>query len=228
MADSMESRKDANVEGAELGVILFDGYANVDVFGPVETIGLFSFVNPKHGYKIKWYSLKGGPITNLQNAKIETEKFETIGKTNKQPEVILIPGGLGADIEVENEDFIRELKRISDGTKFTLGVCNGQQLLAKAGILDGKKATTNKMAFSRVAKYGPNVEWVKEARWVRDGKLFTSSGMSAGIDMALGFVKEIHDAQQAADVAKFLEYVWADDRENDPFFKYLDQWPIDN
>ncbi len=96
-------------------------------------------------------------------------------------------------------------------------VCTGAALLAKAGLLDGRRATTNKRSFKWVADQGPKVAWVKEARWVDDGKFSTSSGVSAGIDMALSVIARIADAETAARIAVQMEYEWHRDAGWDPF-----------
>jgi len=72
---------------------------------------------------------------------------------------------------------------------YVLTVCTGSILLAKTGFLNGKQATSNKRLFS-FTKRIPGVNWIKKSRWVQDGSVYTSSGVSAGIDMALGFVSD--------------------------------------
>ena len=90
-------------------------------------------------------------------------------------------------------------------------------LLAKAGLLDGLQATTNKAAFDWVAGQGPNVKWVKKARWVRDGAYFTSSGVSAGMDMSLAAIAHLLGKETAEQVAIWAEYDWHQDPDWDPF-----------
>ena len=85
-------------------------------------------------------------------------------------------------------------------------------------MLDGKRATTNKMAFQKIAAQGPKVDWVKQARWVEDGKFLTSSGVSAGIDMSLpGSIARMHGQETAEKVALWAEYDWHQDANWDPF-----------
>lgn len=98
-------------------------------------------------------------------------------------------------------------------------VCTGTSLLARTGLLDGKNATTNKIAFDWVMTNGKDVLWNKKARWVADGKYYTSSGVTAGMDMTLGFLAERHGIDLALRVATEIEYVWIQDKNNDPFFK---------
>ena len=83
--------------------------------------------------------------------------------------------------------------------------------------LDGRRATTNKRAFDWVATMGPATDWQASARWVEDGKFFTSSGISAGIDMALGIISQLHGAEAATEAANRAEYIANSDPDNDPF-----------
>lgn len=82
-----------------------------------------------------------------------------------------------------------------------MSVCTGSALLAKTGMLDGKDATTNKRAYNWVIQQNSNIKWIKEARWVQDGNIYTSSGVSAGIDMALGFVADNFGIEKAEEIA---------------------------
>ena len=98
-----------------------------------------------------------------------------------------------------------------------LSVCTGSALLAKCGALDGIRATSNKRAFDWVKTTSQKTLWVKKARWVVAGKIYTSSGVSAGMDMALGFVSDILGKNKANEIARRIEYVWNDNPEKDEF-----------
>ena len=91
--------------------------------------------------------------------------------------------------------------------------------MARAGLLDGRRATTNKASFAWVVGQGPKVDWVKEARWVTDGPYSTSSGVSAGIDMTLAVISQLELPQVADDIAIRMEYEWHRDSTWDPFAK---------
>ena len=93
----------------------------------------------------------------------------------------------------------------------------GAALLARAGVLDDRRATTNKLAFDWVVSQGPRVTWVRKARWVEDGKFVTSSGVSAGIDMALAVVAKTVDAGTASQAARVMEYTRHTNPDDDPF-----------
>jgi len=94
----------------------------------------------------------------------------------------------------------------------------GSALLAKTGLLDGRKATSNKRAFAWAITNGENVNWVKKSRWTVDDKYYTSSGVSAGMDMTLGFLTDLHGIAFAREVGFQIEYNWIEDKDNDSFF----------
>ena len=98
-------------------------------------------------------------------------------------------------------------------------VCTGSAILAKAGLLNGRQATTNKAAYEWVRTQGPDVFWQPHARWVEDGNYFTSSGVSAGIDMSLVVISRLFGEEKAEAIAVSAEYEWHRDPDWDPFAK---------
>ena len=191
-------------------IILFDDFETLDVFGPVEVLGRLPQV-----YKLGFYSMHGGVIKSRQNTEIQTLSFEQID-TEKEY-VVLLPGGQGTRPLVNEAEYIAKIKRIAEKAKYVLTVCTGSAVLAKTGLLKGKNATSNKIAFDWVTTNDTEVNWVRKARWVNDGKYYSSSGVSAGIDMTLGFIADIHGKEVSADIARNIEYIWNEDRDNDPF-----------
>ena len=132
-------------------------------------------------------------------------------------DILLIPGGDSA-LEIRNRSQTLEwLRNASSQAEHVLTVCTGSILLAMTGQLDGRKATTNKQDFRDTIHFGPKVQWIEKARWVQDGKFFTSSGVSAGMDMALGFAEHLLGRQAAETMAEGVEYEWHDDPDWDPF-----------
>jgi transcriptional regulator GlxA family with amidase domain len=101
--------------------------------------------------------------------------------------------------------------------KYLLSVCTGSALLAKAGVLDGRKATSNKAAFTWASSMGPKVDWVTHARWVEDGNIWTSSGVSAGMDMMFNFTERIYGLEMANHTANSMEHIVVKDSKVDPF-----------
>ncbi|EIN04967.1 class I glutamine amidotransferase-like protein [Punctularia strigosozonata HHB-11173 SS5] len=139
-----------------------------------------------------------------------------LGSDGKQYDIIVIPAGsswIGAQ-EQEAVDFITKQ---GAKAKYVLSVCLGSGILAASGLLDGKRATSNKMFFKEVAGVFPKVNWVPKARWVVDGKFWTGSGVTAGFDMAYAFASELLGKEWADKLAAFIEYKPATDPEDDEF-----------
>jgi putative intracellular protease/amidase len=193
----------------EVAVLLFDDFETLDVFGPVEIFGRLVDL-----YSIKFYSLNGGQVKNRHGVSILSEKLEAL---NTNVEIFLIPGGLGTRKGVDNKLLIDKIKEIANFSKYVLTVCTGSALLARTGLLDNKNATSNKRAFAWVMTNGATVIWNKKARWTVDEKFYTSSGVSAGMDMALGFLSDRHGIEFARKVAFEIEFNWTEDKNNDTF-----------
>lgn len=191
-----------------INVILFDDFTALDVFGAVEV-----FSRLKDEYEINYFSINGGFVKNSINAQISSQKFSEI----KSHDILLIPGGFGTRNLVGDEEFIENLKELANKSEFVLTVCTGSVLLAKTGLLNGLSATSNKSSWQWVVAQSSKVNWIKKARWTTDGKFYASSGVAAGIDMALAFVADIHGRDRACEIAKAMEYVWKEDKNDDLF-----------
>ncbi|KAF2800710.1 DJ-1/PfpI family protein [Melanomma pulvis-pyrius CBS 109.77] len=130
-------------------------------------------------------------------------------------EVLIVPGGGGTRQPLLEEiDFV---KAMYPKVKYILTVCTGATIAARGGVLDGRRATTNKMAWKWATSTGPNVTWVGHARWVDDGNIWTSSGVSAGSDMAYAWVASVYGEEVADYLSKAAEYNRWLDANNDPF-----------
>lgn len=191
-----------------IAVVLYDRFETLDVFGPVQMWGRL----PNH--KVVFVAEKAGPVHSSQGPEaVATYSFDDA----PQFDIVMVPGGGGARQEVDNPRILDFIRKQDKGTELTLSVCTGAALLAKAGLLDDRRATTNKLAWTWATGQSDKVEWVGHARWVEDGKYITSSGVSAGTDMALAVVEKIYGREAAERRAKGAEYVWSDDPNNDPF-----------
>ncbi|KAF1929271.1 class I glutamine amidotransferase-like protein [Didymella exigua CBS 183.55] len=138
----------------------------------------------------------------------------------KDIEVLLVPGGGGTRQNMTEE--IAFVKAIYPKLKYIISICTGATLLSRAGLLDGRKATTNKRAWAWATSTGPNVTWVPSARWVEDGNIFTSSGISAGIDVTIAWVGRVYGEEVADYLANSMEYERWTDPHKDPFAKVWD------
>lgn len=187
--------------------LFFEDFETLDVFGPVEVLSRIDNV------KLHYISISGGLIRSKQGYYIQTESITEIAPNS----ILVVPGGQGTRSLVSDELFITTLRNLCNRAKNVLSICTGSALLAKSGVLDNRKATSNKKAFEWVQTTSSNINWIRNARWVIDGKYYTSSGVSAGMDMALGFVSDLYGNDKAKQIAKDIEYVWNSNSNMDCF-----------
>ncbi len=201
--------------GRTLGAVFYEGFELLDVYGPLE---MFGSVGAQ--LRIVTVAERTGPVASFQGPRTVAEfDFASAPKLD----LILLPGGFGTMRELENPAMIDFLRRRSASAEVTMSVCTGSAILARAGLLDGRRATSNKQFFDLARSQGPAVNWVEEARWVEDGPFATSSGVSAGTDMALAVIARLYGRSAAQQIADWTEYEWQSDPSRDAFVRFLNQ-----
>ncbi len=198
-----------------LGAVLYNDFELLDAYGPLEMFGCLGEL-----VECVVVAEQKGPVNSSGGPKTLAEY-----DFNDAPELdlILLPGGIGTIAELENESMLGFLGERCPASEITMSVCSGSALLAKAGLLDGLPATSNKMYFSLASSQSDAVDWKEAARWVDAGQYVTSSGVSAGTDMALAVIARLFGMDAARTVARFTEYQWHTDADEDPFKAYLNQ-----
>lgn len=192
-----------------VATLLFEGFELLDVFGPLEMFGILA-----DDYRLILIAERAGPVASRQGP----QAVATSALADASPcDILLVPGGLGTRRQVENTALIGWLRQAAETVPLVATVCTGSALLARTGVLDGRRATTNKKAFDWVSSQGPQVDWQRRARWVVDGKFYTSSGVSAGMDMALALIAALDGREKAQATADHAEYRWNSDSADDPF-----------
>jgi putative intracellular protease/amidase len=132
-------------------------------------------------------------------------------------DLLLVPGGFGS-WELGSEPWIEEfIRERFDDTDYIASICTGSMSLAKAGVLEGKRATTNKWAWAWVVQHGVNVTWVPSARWTQDGKVWTSSGVAAGMDMTYALLSWMYGSGKVNDTMNSIELAPHTDEHWDPY-----------
>ena len=194
-----------------LGVLVFPGFQTLDLFGPLEMLG-----DLDGRIEITIVAESFEPVPSVHGQRLLADKTVSDG-TNY--DLLFIPGGNSALEVAKNRVVTDWIIATARQAELVMTVCTGSVLLATTGLLDGHKATTNKQDFKTTVSLGPKVEWMRQARWVEDGKYFTSSGVSAGMDMVLAAIAHLFGKQVAEDVALGTEYDWHDDASWDPFAK---------
>jgi len=208
-----------------LGVVLYPGFELLDVFGPLEmfnSVGrdrLITHIVAQRAGPVAAGTVADGHIGPRVVAEFAFDDAPVL-------DLLLIPGGIGTFPELDNAALMTFLRKRSPEAQITMSVCTGSALLAKAGVLDGHRATSNKQVFSLAAAQSNAVEWIAAARWVDDGAVVTSSGVSAGMDMALAVIARLFGTAAAEAIAVGSEYTWHRDADVDPFVEHLNKMSI--
>jgi len=200
------------------GMMLFEGFELLDAFGPLEAFGMLANMGQ---CRVLTVAERAGAVTSAQGPRVIADfGFTESGFGDCPPiDILMVPGGIGTRHEITNHAALEWLIAYAQKAEIVASVCTGSAMLAQTGLLDGRRATSNKLVFKWVMEQWPKVKWVHEARWVDDGKFSTSSGVSAGIDMALAIVARITDLKTAEQIAIRMEYEWHRDAGWDPFAK---------
>lgn len=180
--------------------VLFEGAEELDFVGPWEVFTMAAMVVPG---EITAFTVaeNAGLVKCAKGLQVVADyDFETCPKA----EIVLVPGGTATREEVNNEKMTAFLARMDQQAEYTTSVCTGSLLLARAGVLKGLRATTHWAAIPELRATG--TETVDDSRFVDNGRVITSSGVSAGIDMALHVVGKLWGPNVAMTTQKYMEY----------------------
>jgi transcriptional regulator GlxA family with amidase domain len=150
--------------------------------------------------------------SNFEQLVLPTHTFETAPPLD----VLLVPGGQGTR-SPEVNGVIEFIGKTYPTLQYLITICTGSGLAARAGLLDGKRATTNKFSWDATVALRPEVNWVHKARWVQDGNIWTSSGISAGIDVTFAWIEAVYGHEVAQTIADRMEYTRVTDSSQDSF-----------
>lgn len=192
-----------------VSIVLFDGFELLDVFGPVE---LFSVLPDE--FDVVFLGPTTRPIASSQGVTVNaTRTYDDASPAD----IMLIPGGIGTRPLVSDNDFLDWLRQYASQCRLVTSVCTGSAVLAAAGLLDGYKATSNKLAFGWAQEQGNTVNWLPRARWVQDRDRWTSSGVAAGMDMTAALIGSLCGAETAQRAADVIELEIQTDPTHDRF-----------
>ena len=192
-----------------VGILIFDDVEVLDFAGPFE---VFSRTRMRPGVESR-RSSEGAPFNVYSVARIKEPVIATGGLeiqprydfTNCPPvDLLVVPGGWGTRRLLDNDDTLSWIRKVAEGGARITSVCTGSLLLAKAGLLKNKAATTHWGALETLAALDPTIK-VYRKRYVDQG-IVTSAGISAGIDMALYVVSELLGPEVSKDTARYMEY----------------------
>jgi transcriptional regulator GlxA family with amidase domain len=196
-----------------VGILLFDDAEVLDFCGPFEVFSVTGRLKATG-------KNQGGTDTaiNVYHLAQSARPVRALGDFLVQPhytlldhpalDVLVIPGGWGVWAAAEQEDVVAWVRRMAGRVAIMSSVCTGAFLLGRAGLLEGRKATTHWLSLDRLAEEFPHTEVQRGVRWVDEGDLVTSAGIEAGIDMSLHLVERLLGREMAETTAKRMEYRW--------------------
>jgi transcriptional regulator GlxA family with amidase domain len=198
----MTLKRGGDVAGGHIGILLFDGVEELDFVGPWEVLSWWTRGFPEDGYTCSTFSHDGEPVRCNKGLSVTPHH----ARDDLPPMAVLLhPGGdtrsLGAD-----DTHLAWLRKTRESVPLLTSVCTGSIVYARAGLLEGRPATTYWGALAGLAEIDPSIDVRDEDRWVDDGDVITASGVSAGIDMALHLVARLAGDERARQVRRGIQY----------------------
>ncbi len=185
-----------------LGILLFDAVEELDAVGPWEVLR-YAELNTEAPLRVMTIAEAAGEIACAKGLRLQAERGIAEAP---QLDVLLVPGGRGSRRQVENERLLSWIAAQAEGCRWVTSVCTGARLLLAAGPARGKRITTYYGAVEELRAGGLAAEVLEGVRFVRDGKLVTSAGVSAGIDMSLWLLGQLFSPALAREVQQGIEY----------------------
>jgi transcriptional regulator GlxA family with amidase domain len=196
----------------KIAIVLFDDVEVLDFAGPFE---VFSVCGRSAGNSVPFnvYTVAEKSTIIARNNLIITPNF--LLSNCPKPDIFLIPGGggytadgtpFGSRREMDNLVLLDWIKEQNKTSELVLSVCTGSLILAKAGLLNGQSATTHHGAVEAMRAIAPNTKLLPEERWVDNGRIILSAGVSAGIDMSLYVISKLLGKQVADETARYMQY----------------------
>ena len=190
-----------------IGIFIFNDAEELDFVGPYEVFTMINeileYQKKPNAVKVVLISEHGNDITGKKGMRVGAHAAMA---DIKKLDVICIPGGQGARTQIKNEAVINWVKTIAPSCEWVTSVCTGSFILAKAGLTKNKKISTYWAAFDEFRSLGLEGELLPHIRYVRDGNLVTSAGVSAGIDMALWLTGQMFTPTSARAVQRGMQY----------------------
>ena len=186
-----------------VGIYLFNKVELLDFAGPYEVFSATSQLNGSELFKVFTISEDGGAIKSINGLIVIPDySFDNHPKVD----ILIIPGGDGTKNEIKKKKVMEWISKTYESADTMATVCSGARIPAVLGLLDGLEATTHHLVIDDVKKLAPKVTIDHTKRFIDNGKIMTSGGISAGIDLALHIVKKLYGEEIAQKTIDYMEY----------------------
>lgn len=190
-------------------MVAFEGANVVDVTGALEVFSTANRVldvlrTRRPRYTVEVVAREAGPVG--MSCGVELVAKRALSRMRTQPDTLMVAGGIGTRSAIEDAPLIDAIRRKASGVRRIASVCTGAFLLAEAGLLDGRRAVTHWGSCEALAERYPRVRVEVDPIFVRDGRVWTSAGVTAGLDLALALVEADHDREVALAVARAMVF----------------------
>lgn len=187
----------------QIGIFIFDGVEELDAVGPWEVLAWWTINHPEDGYKVAFLSADGNTV---EAAKGLTLAPHYSADDAPALEIFLHPGGQGTRRLMRDEGHLEWVRSLAGRTALMTSVCTGALVYAAAGLLHNRPATTHWGSLNLLKELDPTIDVRVEDRWVDNGDIITSAGVSAGIDMSLHLVRRLAGTERASQVKRGIQY----------------------
>ena len=191
-----------------VAILLFPEVEVLDFTGPFEVFAVTDELAGGTLFNVGTVTESPGSVRARNGLKIVPD--HTL-ESAPQPQVLVIPGGAGTRPLLRKPAVLEWIRQRHRQAEHTVSVCTGSLLLAKAGLLAHLRATTHCENFAELAALAPDTDIDENCRFVDNGQILTSAGISAGIDVALHLVARLHGVATAERTARYMEYHWRND-----------------
>jgi transcriptional regulator GlxA family with amidase domain len=186
-----------------IAIFLFDGAEELDWAGPWEVLAAWALQWPDDGVEVFTVAQADAPVTCAKGLRVLADHT---WETAPSADVVLVPGGRGTRLLTRDEPTLDRLRAAAAAGVLVTSVCTGALVLAAAGLLRSRPATTYWSAFDELRALDPTIDPRPDERFVDNGEIVTAAGVSAGIDMALHLVARLHSVERARDVRRYIQY----------------------
>jgi transcriptional regulator GlxA family with amidase domain len=186
-----------------VAILVFDDAEVLDFAGPFEVFSVASQINDNQLFNVFTVSKKRTPVKSVNGLSVNPDYSF---RSSPEIDILIIAGGVGTRKLLQDRTYLNWVRKVYDRAEMILSICSGARLLGKLGLLDGIEYATHQEVYAHMADIAPLGIPVKEKRYTRGGKIYTSGGISAGIDLSFHVVETLHGNALAERTASYMEY----------------------